>query len=209
MIILKILLVDSHPDDGESAAGGTVARFVREGHEVKSIYFVPCTEDSRNIGHIEDHSKVSEMLGVKEVIPYDFRRDGYIENHKQEIREILWKLRELWKPDIVLCPSIHDFHQDHRAIAECCFTIFRDTSTILSYEVLRSSTPEFKPNYFVILQLCDVTKKLDALDLYKSQKIARPYASERERYSAHLKMRGTQAKVDWAEAFEIVWGRLD
>jgi LmbE family N-acetylglucosaminyl deacetylase len=153
--------------------------------------------------------KVSKILGITEVMQYTFPRDGYLENHKQEIRDILWKLRELWKPDIVLCPTIHDFHQDHKAVAECCFTIFRDTSTILSYEVLRSSTPEFKPNYYMILQLCDATKKFDALNLYKSQIKGRPYFFNKEKYSAHMKMRGTQVKAKWAEAFELVWGRVD
>lgn len=207
MIYLKILIVDAHPDDGESAVGGAMVRFAREGHEVKSIYFVPCTEDPRNIGHIEDHLKVSKMLGVKEVIPFEFSRN-YAEMHKQEIRDALWKLRELWEPDIVFCPTVHDFHQDHRAIAECCFTIFRDTSTILCYEVLRSSTPEFKPNYFIVLQEIDARKKLRALDLYKSQIKARPYASDKKKYEAHMRMRGAQARTTWAEAFELYWGRM-
>jgi LmbE family N-acetylglucosaminyl deacetylase len=205
--MMKVLVIDAHPDDGESSAGGTIVRFIREGHTVSTVYFAPCNEDPLNKGHLSDHAKVCKKLGITEVIKYLYPRDR-LEEHKQSIRNDMWMLREKIKPDLVLCPTIHDFHQDHRTVVECCVTIFRDTSTILSYEVLRSSTPDFRPNYFVILQLEDVKKKLDALDLYLTQAKVRPYATSRVKYESHIRMRGVQAKTDFAEAFELVWGRM-
>lgn len=204
---MRVLVIDAHPDDGEASAGGSILRFVREGHIVSEVYFAPCMEDPKNVGHLSDHSNVCKALGISEVISYQYARDR-LEEHKQDIRNQLWVLREKIQPDLVLCPTIHDFHQDHVTIAECCLTIFRDTSTILAYEVLRSSTPDFRPNYFIVLTEEDVKKKLDALDLYIAQKKARPYASSRVKYEAHTRMRGVQAKTDFAEAFELVWGRM-
>ena len=205
---MNVLVIDAHPDDGECSAGGAIARFVREGHIVSTVYFASCMEDPKNVGHLSDHSNVCNALGIMEIIAYGYPRDR-LEEHKQDIRNDLWILREKIKPNLVFCPTVHDFHQDHKIIAECCATIFRDTSTILSFEVLRSSTPDFRPNYFIVLTEEDVKRKLDALDLYIAQKKVRPYATSREKFEAHIRMRGIQAKVNYAEAFELVWGRMN
>jgi LmbE family N-acetylglucosaminyl deacetylase len=206
--LLKVLLIDAHPDDGEASAGGAIAKFVREGHMVSEVYFAPCMEDPKNKGHIQDHEAVCKALGIQEVISFQYVRDR-LEEHKQDIRNQLFVIREKIKPDLVLCPTVHDFHQDHVVVAEACQTIFRDTSTILAYEVLRSSTPDFRPNYFIVLTEKDAKQKLDALDLYVAQKKARPYATSRTKYEAHIRMRGVQAKTDYAEAFELIWGRIE
>jgi len=131
-----------------------------------------------------------------------------LEEYKQEVRDILYKLREEYKPDLVLCPSIHDLHQDHRTVAECCLTIFRDTSTILGFEVLRSVGPKFTPNLYVILTHLDVERKIEVVKCYKSQLKGRPYFFTVENFLAHMKMRGIQARADWAEAYELLWGRI-
>jgi len=207
---MKILLVEAHPDDATISCGGTVLRMKREhpDWQVKLIYFCPCLEDPNNAGNLEEHEKVCEILGIDEIIPCAFPRDGYLENNKQEIRNILWKIREVWTPDIVMCPSIHEFHQDHKAVADCCLTIFRDTSTILGFEVLRSSNPDFKPNMLVTLSSDDVIHKMDIINTYKSQLRARPYFFTMNTLVSHMVMRGAQAKARYAEAFEVMWVRL-
>ncbi len=77
---MKVLVIDAHPDDGESAAGGAIARFVREGHIVSTVYFAPCNEDPRNSGHIIDHQAVCNKLGITEIIAYQYARDR-LEEH--------------------------------------------------------------------------------------------------------------------------------
>jgi LmbE family N-acetylglucosaminyl deacetylase len=205
---MKILVVDAHPDDGEISAGGTIARFIREGHIVTTVYFAPCTEDLRNVGHLEEHAKACEILGIVQVLAFKYARDR-LEEHKQDIRDQLWAIREKIKPDLVLCPSPHDFHQDHKTIGEICMTIFRDTSSIWGYEVTRSSLPDFRPTMYVSISNEDLKKKLDAIDAYQSQTSGRPYFFSSQRFLAQMAFRGTQAHVEWAEAFEVLWGRLD
>lgn len=208
---MKILVVDAHPDDSNISAGGTLAKLRRKYKNciIWSIYFAPCTEDPKNEGHLKDHRDVCcNILGMNRLIEHNFPRD-LLETHKQEIRNILFKLREEFKPDIVFCPSPHEFHQDHKAIAECCQTIFRDTSTILGYEVLRSVTPDFRPTLFVTLTANDAAGKVQVISGYKSQMKGRPYFFSNEAFMSHLRMRGTQAKTEFAEAFEVLWGRWD
>ena len=205
----RILIVEPHPDDGIVGAGGTIARIKRENPtcQIKLIYMSPCTEDPKNKGHIEDHRKVCKFLGIDEVIEESMPRDSYLENNKQEVRDILWKIREEFNPDLVFCSSSHEeFHQDHSVVGECVETIFRDTSTILAYEVLRSSN--FNPNFYVILSKEDVEKKISGIECYKSQLKTRPYFFSKEIFESHLIMRGAQAKTKWAESFKLIRGRV-
>lgn len=204
---MKILLVSAHPDDAEISCGGTISRLRIPENEIWSIYFCPCTEDSKNKGHLEDHQKACELLGIDRLIAKEFLVNR-LEEYKQKVRDILYKLREEYKPDLVLCPSIHDLHQDHKTVSECCLTIFRDTSSILGFEVLRSVGPKFTPNLYVLLTRLDVKRKIEAIKCYKSQLKARPYFFTVENFLAQMKMRGVQAKSDWAEAYELMWGRF-
>lgn len=206
----RILLVSAHPDDAVIGAGGTIARFKRENPDcvVWSIYFVPCTEDPRNCNVPQEYKACSKVLGIDRDIEYKMPRDGYLENHKQKVRDILWKLRNLFKPDLVLCPSTHDFHQDHKGLAECCQTIFRDTSTIFAYEVMRSVMPTFQPTLYIMLQEEDTSKKWNAIAQYKSQFEIRGNVFNVECIKANLILRGSQANTTWAECFEVLWGRL-
>ena len=210
MIFNRILLLEAHPDDATISAGGTVARIMRENPkaEIFLIYECPCNEDPANKGNLEEHQKNCDILGIKKVIRGQKARDGYLETHKQELRDYYHLLKINFKPQLVFCPSIHEFHQDHRAVADCALTIFRDTSIILGYEVLRSSNPDFKPNFYVTLEQPDVDKKMAGINCWESQFKARPYFFSTEIFLAHMRMRGAIAKTKYAEAFEMMWGRV-
>ena len=211
---MKVLLVSAHADDAETSCGGTVARLKRESRDndifwgedeenvVWSIYFCDCPIE----GHLEQHREVCKSFGIDRLIEYRYHGD-VLEEYKQEIRDILFKLRGEFQPDVVFCPSLSDMHQDHRVIAECCLTIFRDTSTILGYEVLRSVGSDFKSNFYIILTKEDVEKKLNALSLYKAQ-IKRNFWFSNEAFKAQLVVRGVEAKTLFAEAFDLIRGRI-
>ena len=204
-----VLMVEAHPDDGILGCGGTVAKIIRKNPRVilLNAYFIPCLEDPKNKGNLEEHQKSLKILGIQNIYAGTMARDGYVENNKQECRNILYNLREKYIPDLVLCPTPHDFHQDHATISECCQTIFRDTSTILGYEVLRSVRPTFQPTLFVDLACSDWNKKMAALEVWKSQFGYRKFFNK-EKFNAHMRMRGTQSNTEFAEAFEVLWAKL-
>lgn len=198
----KALFISAHADDAETSAGGTIARLKREGWQIWSLFICDCPLE----GHIEQHQEVCRSLGVDIVFGYFFHGET-IENHKQEIRDKLFTLRNIFNPDVVFCPASSDMHQDHKIIAELCLQIFRDTSTILGYEVLRSIGADFKANFYVILIDDDVQKKLNALRLYKTQKQLHPWFNVRS-FFAQMEVRGVEANTTWAEAFEMIRGRM-
>jgi len=194
----RILLVAAHPDDVESGCGGTVAKW--QHNTFSAVVFAPCLEDPLNAGIVQEYEKAMATLGVNTTARHSFPRD-ILEHRNQEVRDILHHLKKQFDPDIVFCPSINDLHQDHRAIASCCLTIFRDSATVLAYELVRS-TVNFNPNLFVRLSDHDMKKKLAALRCYKTQ-YRRTYFKPAI-FRGLARFRGSQLNVRFAEAFEIM-----
>jgi len=204
---MKILLVSAHPDDAEVACAGTIFKLkdMFEECRIWSIYFCPCTEDPINDGNLDDWNRAMDVLGVERKIEESFPRN-ILEESKQDVRDILHKIKLEFKPDLVFCPSLHDLHQDHRTVAECCFTIFRDISTILGYEIPRSAGV-FAPNVYVTLDAKYVLGKIKVLEEWKSQFKARPNFFVIDKFIATLRHRGIYVNTEYAEAFELIWGR--
>lgn len=205
----RVLLVSAHPDDAEIGAGGTVARLKRGNTKriIYNIYFASCMENPKNVGAIEEHKEACKVFGIDNDIGYDIPRRE-LEINKRKIRDILWEIKQTFKPDLVLCPSPHDYHQDHKVVAECCLTIFRDSATILGFEVPRSIMPEFVPNFYIILSEEDVAKKLEAIQKYVSQFKSNPHIFDLDKLKSSMVMRGTQTNASYAEAFEVLVGRI-
>jgi N-acetylglucosamine malate deacetylase 1 len=203
-----ILVIEPHPDDFMSCFA-TLARIRRNNPDCKiyDYYACPCTEDPKNAGHIIDHHKVLRLLKCEIPISGYHPRNGWIDDYKQKFRDELFELRNKLNPQLVFCSTPHDFHQDHQVIAECVQTIFRCQSTILGYEVMRSVMPDFKPNLFFIIEQQDYDLKMKAMAMYKSQ-VKNRYYFKPELYSAQMKVRGVQVESDYAEAYELLWGKL-
>jgi LmbE family N-acetylglucosaminyl deacetylase len=203
----RILCVEPHADDATISCGGLISRLKRNHSDcrVKLIYFCPCTEDPLNVGHLEQHRKAIKVLGVDELIERSFQRN-ILENYNQEIRDTLWKLNQEFLPNLVLCPNLHDFHQDHKTVAECCLTIFRN-SIIFGYESI-ASCPDFAPNVFITLTKEDTDKKMRAIKCYKSQLEGRKSYFRMDSLMAEVTFHGAQVRVPYAEAFEFIWGAV-
>jgi LmbE family N-acetylglucosaminyl deacetylase len=195
----RILLVGPHPDDIEYGCGGTVAKYSGP-NEVFSVIFAPCLEDPLNAGILEEHEKAMRLLGAKEIMKQKLPRDK-LELHSQEIRDILYGLKIKFDPQVVMCPSLGDLHQDHNVVGNCCLTVFRDTATLLGYEITRS-TKDFSPTLFVQLSEGDMQKKLQALKFYRTQ-YRRSYFKP-SAFKALAIVRGCQVNAKYAEAFEIM-----
>ncbi len=221
----NVLLVGGHPDDIEVMCGGTLSKYQEKTSQVNSVIFAPCLEDPHNEGILQEYQNSMSSLGVYEAINHSFTRD-ILEQHIQEIRDILHHLQKRLQPDVVFCPSINDLHQDHRAVASACQTIFRDSATVLSGEVMRS-TVHFTPNLYVALTSDHMASKVKLLSFYKTQidrvnetpklkleaESPRVYTGSRTYFTPEIvesmaRYRGVQVSTLYAEAFEI-WRMTD
>ena len=135
----KALVLAPHTDDGEFGCGGTMARLVEAGCDVRYVAFSIATR-SLPPGFPPDTlarevREATAELGIpaESLTVHDFDVRTFPER-RQDILELLVALWEEWEPDVVFQPSLHDVHQDHRTVAEEGLRAFKRT-TILGYEI--------------------------------------------------------------------------
>jgi len=202
----KILVLSPHTDDGEMAAGGTIARFIEEGKSVYYVAFSSC-EASAPQGFPTDILKVeceasTKILGIMPewvtLLNYEVRT---FPSHRQEILEDMVKLNEAIGAELVLIPSSSDLHQDHQVIHNEALRAFKMSSSIWGYEHPWNNLT-FTTDVFIKLEEGHIKKKIDALAQYISQDF-RPYF-DKKYIRALAYTRGVQVNFAYAEAFELV-----
>ena len=136
----RALVLAPHTDDGEFGCGGTMARLVEEGAEVRYVAFSIATRSlpgglrARHARATRSRAATAELgIPAENLTVHDFDVRTFPE-HRQEILELLIELWNDWQPDVVFQPSLHDIHQDHQTIAAEGLRAFKRT-TILGYEI--------------------------------------------------------------------------
>lgn len=201
----KILVLAPHTDDGEFGCGGSIAKFINEGHEVYYAAFSACQQsvlpEFPSDILITEVKEATSILGIQPenliLFDYDVRTFGY---HRQEILEDLIKLKYEINPDLVFLPTITDIHQDHHTIAKEGLRAFK-FSSILSYE-LPWNNFTFTTSSFIHLDEEYIKTKVTALKAYQSQ-AHRSYSDE-DFIRSLARTRGVQIGTRYAEAFEII-----
>jgi N-acetylglucosamine malate deacetylase 1 len=209
---MKILLLSPHTDDVELGCGGSVARFSEEGNELRWMVF-STAEDSLPIGAPKDtllleYKRVLETYGIGEdqSMIFNFKVRG-LHQYRQEVLEHLVEVRNQFHPDLVIGPSLNDYHQDHQVVANEMIRAFKTSSSIISYE-LPWNHVKFDTQLFVRLNRKHIEKKWKVLQNYRSQVAkGRDYFSE-DFVFGMAKMRGVQCTAEYAEAFEVTRWRI-
>ena len=205
---MNILLLSPHTDDVELGCGGSIVKFIEAGHEILWVVFSTAEEslpkDLPKDTLRNEFLNVMNALGLdnKNYKTFNFRvRD--LDKHRQEILEELVKIGKEFKPDMVVGPSLNDFHQDHRVVANEMVRAFKTLSSIICYE-LPWNHITFDPQLFVKLDKRHIDKKSEILRKYTSQLIQeRTYFSEEFIYGL-ARVRGVQCNADYAETFEVL-----
>ncbi len=201
----RILVLAPHTDDGEFGCGGSIAKFLEEGHDVYYAAFSACQQSvlpqfPSDI-LITEVKEATGILGIKPsnliLFEYDVRTFGY---RRQDILDDLIRLKADIQPDLIFMPTLTDVHQDHKTIAEEGMRAFKFNS-ILTYE-LPWNNFSFQTSSFIHLSEENVKIKVKALQAYQSQ-AHRPYSDE-DFLRSLARIRGVQIGVKYAEAFELV-----
>lgn len=205
---MRILILSPHTDDAELGAGATLCKFLEQKHEIHWIVLSTAEESLPNSMPRDTLKKeflgVMKLLGLgKEhyrIFNFQVRR---LHEHRQEILEELVKTRKDFSPDLVIGSSPNDHHQDHQVVTNEMIRAFKDTSSIICYE-LPWNQIQFDAQMFVKLERKHIEEKVDLLKTYKSQIILnRPYFSE-QFLLGWARVRGVQVKTEFAEAFEVI-----
>jgi LmbE family N-acetylglucosaminyl deacetylase len=200
----RALVLAPHTDDGEFGCGGTMARLVEEGADVRYVAFSIATR-SLPAGFAPDTLRhevaaATSQLGIprESLTVHDFDVRTFPE-HRQKILELLIQLWNEWQPDVVFQPSLHDIHQDHQTIATEGLRAFKRT-TILGYEIPWNNL-DFAYQAYISLERRHVDLKVAALDCYASQQHRRYADPEYVRSLARI--HGINVNREYAEVFQV------
>jgi len=203
--IKTALAIAPHRDDYELGAGGTIARLLEEGVAVHSIIFCLARIYPENEYPPENYAL--EALDAAKTLGLDI---GNIEimdlpihelpAHRQTILQRLVDIRNSLNPDLVICPSLNDWHQDHKTVAQEAIRAFKDR-TILGWEEPWNNL-QFSPQLVVALEDEHLITKINAITKYESQR-GRAYCAH-DFLVSWARFRGTQISVRYGESFEVV-----
>ncbi len=200
----RVLVLAPHTDDGEFGCGGTMARLVEAGVEVRYVAFSIATRSLPD-GFPPDTlarevREATAELGIPDgnltVHDFDVRT---FPDHRQEILELLVAIWEDWKPDAVFQPSLHDVHQDHQTVAKEGLRAFKRT-TVLGYEIPWNNF-DFAYQAYIALEERHVERKIAALARYASQQHRRYSDPEYARSLARI--HGINVNREYAEVFHV------
>ena len=201
---LKIVVAGAHPDDPESSAGGTMARYAELGHEVVALYLtrgeagIPgkSNQEAARI-RTDEAEKACAILKARAVFAGQI--DGSSEVTNATYRQF-GKILTAEEPDLVFAPWPVDTHRDHRATSLLVYDAWLKTKQRfeLYYTEVESGmqTQTFRPTRLVDITATEARKR-EACYAHASQ-------NPDEFYGLHELMnrfRGAELGVKYAEAF--------
>lgn len=204
----RILVLAPHTDDIEFGCGGTITKLIEEGVEIHGVIFSKCQASIPEGFPLDalanEARKASAVIGIKKgnIVQKDYPVREF-PSHRQDILEELMKLKRKLKPDLIICPSSKDVHQDHQVIFQEALRAFKDQS-IIGYEFPWNYFEPPTMNYFVKLEERHVKRKVEAIQEYETQKHLERTYTEKAFIEGHARYRGMQVKAEYAEAFETI-----
>lgn len=204
----KVLALAPHADDIEIGMGGSIARLVQNGYEVKIInLIIPCedvygkpSETAKKI-RLAESVKSAEIMGV-EMETLDL--DPYTFGYNRETTKLFDRIIRDFDPGHVFMTWEHDSHQDHQALAKIVYGATRkNRCSVYMYETMIPggiSTYAFRPQMFINIS-DHIEQKKQSIDAYKSVFGNNSIA---EAIIGRASFRGSQIGVKYAEAFEVV-----
>jgi len=196
---LRVLCLGAHSDDLEIGCGGTMLHLVHRYAPVTVDWVVLGADDAVRRAEAEAGAAAILAGAAERRVRIERFRDGYFPFVGAEIKDYLAALKRDVTPDLVLTHQRHDFHQDHRLVAELTWQTFRQT-LVLEYEIPKWDGDLGSPSVYVPLPEDVVEAKLRIL--------ATTFASQRTKtwftpdtFRSLLRLRGVEAGAPFAEAF--------
>lgn len=215
----KILVVCAHPDDEVLGMGGTIAKKISQGDEVR-VLILGDGETSRGSGaNIKKRNNVAlqsaKFLGISKIYSKQFADQKFDSIPLLKINKEVEKVIKEYEPNVVYTHNINDLNLDHQITARSVLTACRPqpdfcVKRILFFEVLSSTEWQIKeqgkmfcPNHYENISGF-LNKKLEAINFYKDELRDFPHPRSIEGINVLSQYRGIEVGYKNAEAFFIV-----
>jgi len=218
---MRVLAVGAHADDLEILCGGTLARYVQEGHEVVMCNaalgdrgsFEHSSEEIARI-RLEEARRAAELAGAEHVT-LGFSDADVNASDREQIRAVVDLVREA-RPDLIITHSPNDYMSDHNEISKLVFgASFHATLPLL--ETSRPHHDTVTPIYFMDtvmgvgfepVEYVDVTSTIETkAAMLRAHESQLTWLRDHdgidvvEQMRTTTRFRGQQCGVEYAEAF--------
>lgn len=203
----RIAILAAHPDDEVYGCGGLIAAAAQRKIHVK--VFIATNGEVADTGqtHIverrqEESRRAGELLGYD--VEFLGLRDRSLRYDLSLVERITGVLLEC-KPDLVLAPTINDYHPDHQALALAALAAFPAVAPSADLGFYETVGPLDHATHYIDLTMLYECKRR-AMQLFESQESILPYAQSieaRDRYRALP----FAPKVAYAEVYRLVHGK--
>ncbi|MDQ4101563.1 MAG: PIG-L family deacetylase [Thermoproteota archaeon] len=163
-----IASIGAHPDDVELGMGGTLAKHSNRGDD---IHIILCTlgiggKSGDPKGREEEARASAKTLNAKlHIIDFPVVK---LNKPSIEFESILKRTLDEINPDRLYTHSPFDYHQVHESVSECTKNAAKDIRQLLFYEVISSTSPDFRANAYV--DITDyIDKKIQCLAYHNTQ----------------------------------------
>ena len=205
------MAIGAHLDDIEIACGGTLAKAIKAGHEVRVLIMSKSGYTNKDgivqrsdEQAVEEGVKALHTLGITEIEILDFPTKDI--PFRSDVVNAIDVRIAAFNPDIIFTHHPFDTHQAHEGVAKASIAAARRMNTVFFYEPItpsgRSYVP-FKPSLYVDIEstLC---MKIASLKCHKSEYNKFGAEDWIEGVRCRCGFRGYEIGKKYAEAFEVL-----
>ena len=208
---MKILAIGAHLDDIEIACGGTLAKAIRAGHQVKALIMSKSGYTNKE-GRVQRSNEVAveeglnalHTLGIQDIEVLDFPTKDI--PFSSEVVNAIDVRMAAFQPDVIFTHHPFDTHQAHEGVAKASIAAARRMNTVFFYEPITPSGRSyvaFRPQMYV--DITDtVQQKVDSLKCHVSEYNKFGAEDWVEGVRCRCGFRGYEIGTKFAEAFEVL-----
>lgn len=222
---MNYLFVVAHPDDEVLAAGGMIYNLIKKNNNIYVCFMCSNAEARKNITNnniIEQAINSLKSLGVskKNIIFGTYPNIKLNTIDHLSLVQFIEKAIQKFKPDVVITHYKSDINIDHKITSDCCDEAIRlfqrndkekEIKKYMYMEVLSATdwanNISFSPNYFYEIKKEGLNAKIKALSYYDGALRKYPHPRSTNTIEALATLRGSQAKLEYAEAFMTAFER--
>lgn len=225
----NVLVVAAHPDDEVLGCGATIAKHTANGDRVWVLILGEGIASRKKLSPSQKRKgtellrssarSAKRILGVERIILKNFSDNQFDSIPLLKIIHTIEGVIDDFRPTIIYTHHFGDVNIDHQLTKKAVDAAARPTDSscvdkVLSFEIPSSTEWNFsrenifKPNVFVDVS-GNFVKKIQAMQAYESELRKFPHPRSLEYIEALAKVRGGNVGYKKAEAFELVYQRID